>query len=100
MYFQKASIPLCTMYVYGAGRCTHTVLHQPTFAHTIMYVMVQAGVVRLQCSRKDPLVFTGCLDGGVRVWDVRGGECVREWWGHTKDLLDLTIARYVFYKPQ
>ena len=59
-----------------------------------VYDLLQAGVVRLRCSSRDPLVFTGCLDGGVRLWDVRGGECVREWWGHTKDILDLTIARY------
>jgi WD40 repeat protein len=57
--------------------------------HTLQH---QAGVVRLRCSSRDPLVFTGCLDGGVRLWDVRGGECVREWWGHTNDILDLTIA--------
>jgi WD40 repeat protein len=55
-------------------------------------MILQAGVVRLRCSSRDPLVFTGCLDGGVRLWDVRGGECVREWWGHTNDILDLTIA--------
>lgn len=78
----------------------HTLRHQVQHFLWSIYtvednVLVQAGVVRLQCSRRDPLVFTGCLDGGVRVWDVRGGECVREWWGHTKDLLDLTIARYV-----
>ena len=56
--------------------------------------MLQAGVVRLRCSSSAPLVFTGCLDGVVRVWDVRGGGCVREWWGHTKDILDLAVARY------
>ena len=59
---------------------------------------VQAGVVRVQCSSKGPLVFTGCLDGCVRMWDVRDGECVREWWGHTKDMLDLTLHRYIVHK--
>ena len=56
----------------------------------------QAGVTQLYCSKVNPLVFTGCLDGAVRLWDVRGGECVREWWGHTKDILGLAVARYVY----
>ena len=53
-------------------------------------------MVRLQCSHAGHLVFSGCLDGGVRVWDVRGGECVREWLGHTRDILDLALARYMY----
>lgn len=56
-------------------------------------VSIQAGVVRVLCSTVDPLIFTGCLDGAVRVWDVRGGECVKEYQGHTRDLLDLTLAQ-------
>ena len=56
----------------------------------------QAGVTQLYCSKVNPLVFTSCLDGAVRLWDVRGGECVREWWGHTKDILSLAVARYVY----
>ena len=58
-------------------------------------VCVQAGVVRVRCSSGGPWLFTGCLDGCVRMWDVRGGECVRAWQGHTKDLLDLTLSRYI-----
>ena len=54
---------------------------------------IQAGVVRVLCSSADPLVLTGCLDGAVGVWDVRGGECVKEYWGHTRDLLDLALAQ-------
>ena len=49
----------------------------------------------MQCSNAGAaLVFTGCLDGCVRVWDVRSGECMREWSGHTRDILDLTLTRY------
>lgn len=60
-----------------------------------MSLPCQAGVTQLYCSKVNPLVFTGCLDGAVRLWDVRGGECVREWWGHTKDILSLAVARYI-----
>ena len=61
------------------------------------YNYLQAGVTRLKCSNRSPLVFTACQDGCVRMWDVRGGECVREWWGHTRDILDLNITRYCIY---
>lgn len=56
---------------------------------------MQAGVVRLHCASGSPLVFSACLDGGVRAWDLRSGECVREWLGHSDQILDMVIARYV-----
>ena len=55
----------------------------------------QGGVVRLHCSSSSPLVYSGCLDGVVRVWDVRSGECVQQWHGHSDHILDITVARYV-----
>lgn len=29
-----------------------------------------------------PVAATACLDGGVRVWDMRSGACMRHWTGH------------------
>ena len=55
----------------------------------------QGGVVRLHCSASNPLVYSGCLDGVVRVWDVRSGECVQQWYGHSDHILDITVARLV-----
>ena len=59
----------------------------------------QGGVVRLHCSASSPLVYSGCLDGVVRVWDVRSGECVQQWHGHSDHILDITVARYVLSSP-
>ena len=55
--------------------------------------LCQGGVVRLHCSASSPLVYSGSLDGVVRVWDVRSGECVQQWYGHSDHILDITVAR-------
>ena len=54
--------------------------------------------MRLRCSSTSPpLVFTGCLDGVVRGWDLRSGQCVREWHGHSDQILDIAVSRSVAY---
>lgn len=52
----------------------------------------EAGIVRVHCSSCRPVVYTGSLDGGVRAWDLRAGQCVKEWLGHTDHILDLAVA--------
>lgn len=54
----------------------------------------QAGVVRVHCSERSPLAYTGCLDGVLRSWDIRTGQCVREWQGHFDHILDSCLSRY------
>lgn len=54
--------------------------------------------MKLHCSNQEPLVFTGCLDGIVRGWDLRSGQCVREWHGHSDQILDMAISRSVLFK--
>ena len=51
--------------------------------------------MRLHCSSQAPLVFTGCLDGIARGWDLRSGECVEEWHGHLDQILDIAVSRSV-----
>ena len=51
-------------------------------------------MVRLRWDAEAPLVYTGCLDGVVRLWDCRSGNCEREWFGHNGEILDLAVARY------
>ncbi|PFX28860.1 Angio-associated migratory cell protein [Stylophora pistillata] len=51
------------------------------------------GIVRLKWDSVTPLIYTGCLDGVVRLWDSRSGNCEREWYGHSGEILDLAVAR-------
>ncbi len=39
-----------------------------------------------------PLVITACLDGVVRVWDVRTGVCQHELGGHQEAVQDVCIS--------
>ena len=55
--------------------------------------------MRLHCTNQEPLVFTGCLDGVVREWDLRSGQCVKEWHGHSDQILDMAVSRSVLLKP-
>lgn len=50
--------------------------------------------MRLKWDAATPLIYTGCLDGVVRLWDSRSGNCEREWYGHNGEILDLAVARY------
>ena len=51
--------------------------------------------MRLHCSSQAPLVVTGCLDGVVRGWDLRSGQCAKEWHGHSDQILDIAVSRLV-----
>lgn len=57
------------------------------------------GVVKLCASRLSPVVYTGALDGVVRGWDLRSGNLVRQWHGHSSHILDLTLIRWVTTRP-
>eukprot|EP00887_Chlorella_sp_A99_P001893 scaffold18.g1893.t1 len=50
------------------------------------------GVTRLVEHPTQPLVVTGCMDGGVRCWDERTGACVRTWRGHRDAVQALAVS--------
>ncbi|XP_028393460.1 angio-associated migratory cell protein-like isoform X2 [Dendronephthya gigantea] len=50
-----------------------------------------AGVTQLHWD--DSLIYTACLDGILRLWDARSGNCEREWHGHRAPILDLAVSR-------
>ncbi|GAB4816441.1 hypothetical protein N2152v2_003487 [Parachlorella kessleri] len=50
------------------------------------------GVTRLALHPSQPLVFTGCLDGAVRCWDLRTGECLRAFTGHRDAVQDVAVS--------
>lgn len=37
-------------------------------------------------------VATGCVDGKVRVWDSRSGDCVRTFSGHAGAIQSLSVS--------
>ena len=39
-----------------------------------------------------PLVFTACLDGIARCWDIRTGAAVRQFGGHGAGIQDLALS--------
>ena len=51
------------------------------------------GVVKVCASQLSPVVHTGSLDGVVRSWDLRNGQVVREWHGHTGHILDMALTK-------
>ena len=51
--------------------------------------------MRVHCCSQAPLVVTGCLDGVVRGWDLRSGQSVKEWHGHSDQILDIAVSRLV-----
>uniref|UniRef100_A0A7R9VPV1 Anaphase-promoting complex subunit 4 WD40 domain-containing protein n=1 Tax=Chlamydomonas euryale TaxID=1486919 RepID=A0A7R9VPV1_9CHLO len=50
------------------------------------------GVTRMGWHPTQPLVFTGCLDGAARCWDLRTGGAVRTWRGHNAGVQDLAVS--------
>ncbi len=40
----------------------------------------------------EPLVFTACLDGAARCWDLRTGACVRTYGGHEDAVQDIAVS--------
>ena len=66
----------------------------PVEQPVVDFFFSQGGVVRLKWDAETPLIYTGCLDGVVRLWDCRSGNCEREWYGHNGEILDLAVARY------
>ena len=58
-----------------------------------MYLIFQAGIVKLKWDYISPLVYTACLDGVIRLWDARNGQCVTQWAGHQDAILDFDISR-------
>lgn len=53
---------------------------------------MQDGVVKLKWSETE-LIYTACLDGKIRVWDARTGNCERVFQGHEDSILDLAVSR-------
>ena len=51
-------------------------------------------MVRICSATASPVAFTGSLDGVVRGWDLRSGQVIKEFHGHSSNILDLALLRY------
>ncbi|KXZ49922.1 hypothetical protein GPECTOR_19g373 [Gonium pectorale] len=49
-------------------------------------------ITRMVWHPTEPLVFTACLDGASRCWDLRTGTCVRTYGGHEDAVQDICIS--------
>jgi ribosome assembly protein SQT1 len=61
------------------------------FAMCCTLLLLQA-VTRVAWSKTSPMVATGCVDGVVRVWDLRTAACVKQLHGHKQAVQDLTLS--------
>lgn len=52
-----------------------------------------SGVAKLVWKENTLLLFSAGLDGIMRCFDGRSGECARTFLGHTQDILDLCISK-------
>ncbi|KAH9542366.1 hypothetical protein CY35_13G001800 [Sphagnum magellanicum] len=51
------------------------------------------GVVKLLWSPMSQVIYTGCLDGKVRAWDGRTGNCEHVYQGHKDSILDIALTK-------
>jgi ribosome assembly protein SQT1 len=56
-----------------------------------------AGVVKVKWHPTEPLLFTACIDGAMRLWDARNGALVRSWRGHQDQILDFVMTKYAAF---
>lgn len=49
-------------------------------------------VTRTAWHPTQPLVFTACLDGVARCWDLRTGTAVKQFHGHTAGIQDICLS--------
>ncbi|KAF6258939.1 WD40-repeat-containing domain protein [Scenedesmus sp. NREL 46B-D3] len=49
-------------------------------------------ITRMAWDKQQPLVATGCLDGVVRLWDLRTSACVKQLHGHSSAVQDVVLS--------
>lgn len=54
--------------------------------------MCSQGVTRAAWHPTTPLVFTACVDGVARCWDLRTNKCIRSYGGHEDAIQDIALS--------
>lgn len=53
----------------------------------------ESGISKLAWKANTPFLFSAGLDGGLRLYDARNGQCIKSFWGHYEDILDLNVSK-------
>lgn len=75
--------------IYGVSRKTDT--------GVCYFLTLQTGIVRVRWDSASPVVCLGGLDGRVQLWDSRSGQRLSTYEGHSSEILDLDLSRYVLF---
>lgn len=52
----------------------------------------ESGITRMAWHPTSPMIVSGDVDGAVRLWDLRSGNCERTWVGHRQTILDMQLS--------
>jgi WD40 repeat protein len=55
-------------------------------------LILQDGVVKVSYDKEKKVLYSGCVDGTLCSWDVRSGQKIKEFTGHTQMILDFTFS--------
>lgn len=66
-----------------------------TYPDILLYILGQSGIVQLLWEAGTAVVYTCSLDGVVRLWDARTGRLLTDYRGHTAEILDFALSKYV-----
>ena len=53
----------------------------------------EGGVTQTRVHPTEPLIFSCGVDGTIKVWDIRQSTCIRNFQGHTKPVLDMSLSK-------
>ncbi|GCC20791.1 hypothetical protein chiPu_0019359, partial [Chiloscyllium punctatum] len=56
-------------------------------------ILAKAGIVQLLWEDHSPIIYTGSLDGVVRIWDARSGKMEGECCGHVAEILAFMVNK-------
>lgn len=84
------------LHLVASGTLQGEIFVWDTVKQTIRHTITQeSGVSKLVWKGTSPFLFSAGLDGIIRCYDARTGQGVKQFWGHSEDILDLWISKSV-----
>jgi WD40 repeat protein len=76
----------------STGGLDHQVhIWEMSTGHLRVSLAHDGGVVSMSWHPSMPFLVTGCLDGAVRLWDGRNGECLQMFTGHAEMVTNVAL---------